>query len=231
MSDTMKERIRILTEGFDGAKTTLSLSAQASLHEVYQAPDSPDMFSRTLSGPLSWQQRNGITVEEAVLSPNLAPQWIATLLALDTRVTFPGEEGLLMDYPHWAMARAEQFSCLKIPLDVTGRVWGEAHVSRTPADQPIVTAIAVVVLTDGIVRRARLALTGTWRQHARLAHAAERLIDRRLSQELIQEVVTNVMEEISPPDDFRGSAEYRRAMAGVLTRRVLEACLEGVNQL
>jgi carbon-monoxide dehydrogenase medium subunit len=62
-------------------------------------------------------------------------------------------------------------------------------------------------------------------------HAAEHLIGRRLSQELIQEVVTNGMEEISPPDDFRGSAEYRRAMAGVMTRRVLEACLEGASQL
>jgi hypothetical protein len=125
IGDAMKDRIRILTEGLDGAKTTLCVSAQASLHEVYQFPDSPDIFSRTLSGPLSWQQRNGITVEEAVLSPKLAPQWIAALLALDTRVTFPGEEGLLIDFPHWAMARAEKFSNLKIPLTAlyAGPVW------------------------------------------------------------------------------------------------------------
>ena len=230
-NETVKDGIRILAEGFDGAKITLCLSAQALLHEVYQAPDSPDIFSRTLSGPLSWQQRNSTTVEEAVLSPNLAPQWVAALLALGTRVTFPEEEGLLIDFPHWAMARAGKLFNLKIPLNVPGRVWGEAHVSRTPADQPIVAAIAVVDLTDGFVRRARLALTGTWRQHARLAHAAEHLIGHQLSQELIQKVVVNVMEEVSPPDDFRGSAEYRRAMAGVLTRRVLEACLEGASQL
>jgi CO/xanthine dehydrogenase FAD-binding subunit len=33
-----------------------------------------------------------------------------------------------------------------------------------------------------------------------------------------------VEEEVTPRGDFLGSEEYRRAMAGVLTRRALEQC-------
>jgi CO/xanthine dehydrogenase FAD-binding subunit len=42
--------------------------------------------------------------------------------------------------------------------------------------------------------------------------------------------VANAIEgEVAPEGDFRGSEEYRRAMAGVLTRRALEQCLSEVN--
>jgi len=34
---------------------------------------------------------------------------------------------------------------------------------------------------------------------------------------------------VKPKDDYRGSAEYRRAMAEVLTRRALESCMKGAN--
>ncbi len=209
--------------------STLYLSPKAPLQALYDFSSSPYLLRCTLAGPLSWQQRNGITVEEAVLSPNLTPQWVAVLLALGTTVTLPEGEGSLSDFLGRALLHSGKLTELKVPVDVSGQVWGEAHVGRTPADQPIVSAIAVVNLEAGIVRQARLALTGTWREHARLVQAAEKLIDQQLNQELIQEVVAIVMEEVTPPDDFLGSAEYRRAMAGVLTRRALEQCLNGAN--
>ena len=229
--NTTKDEIYVLAEGFDGAKNTLCIGTHASLQTVYQSPNCPEILSKTLIGPLSWQQRNGITVEEALLSPNLAPQWLAALLAFGAKVTFPKGEGLPSDFPHGARVHAGKFSILKIPFGVPGRVWGEAHVGRTPADQPIATAIAVVDLEEGFVRRARLVLTGTWHEHAHLAHAVEQLINHKLSQGIIQEVAIAVEEEVSPPDDFRGSAEYRRAMAGTLSRRALEQCMEEASQL
>ena len=209
--------------------STLCLSAKAPLQALYDFSSSPYLLRCTLAGPLSWQQRNGITVEEAVLSPNLAPQWVAALLALGTTVTLSEGEGSLSDFLRRALLHSGKLAELKVPVDVSGQAWGEAHVGRTPADQPIVSAIAVVNLEAGVVRQVRLALTGTWREHARLVQAAEKLIDQQLNQELIQEVAAIVMEEVTPPDDFLGSAEYRRAMAGVLTRRALEQCLNGAN--
>ena len=102
--------------------------------------------------------------------------------------------------------------------------WGEARVARTPADEPIVAAVAVVELDGGIVRQARVALVGAWREAARLAEAPSALLGGPLDGERIRAVAAAVEREVAPRGDFRGSAEYRRAMAGVLTRRALEQC-------
>jgi len=103
--------------------------------------------------------------------------------------------------------------------------WGEAHVARTPADEPIVAAVAVVEVDDSTVHQARVALTGAWPEPARLAQAAAQLVGGPLDEEHIRAVAEAVEEEVAPRGDFRGSEEYRRAMAGVLTRRALAECL------
>jgi CO/xanthine dehydrogenase FAD-binding subunit len=98
-------------------------------------------------------------------------------------------------------------------------------VARTPADEPIVAAIAVLALEGDVVRQARVALTGVWPESVRLAEAATRLVGSSLDAKHIQAVAVAVEEEVAPKGDFLGTAEYRRAMAGVLTRRALESCL------
>ncbi|MFM8427395.1 MAG: xanthine dehydrogenase family protein subunit M, partial [Chloroflexota bacterium] len=40
-----------------------------------------------------------------------------------------------------------------------------------------------------------------------------------------EEVAEKVVAEARPISDYRGSAEYRRAMAGVLTKRALQVAL------
>jgi carbon-monoxide dehydrogenase medium subunit len=90
-------------------------------------------------------------------------------------------------------------------------------------------AIAVVDLDDSrgeraTVRQARLALTGAWGEPARLAKSAESLVGDALSADRIQQVAAAVEQEVAPRDDFYGSADYRRAMSAVLTRRALEDC-------
>jgi carbon-monoxide dehydrogenase medium subunit len=44
-----------------------------------------------------------------------------------------------------------------------------------------------------------------------------------LSDELIEQAAARAMTEVQPIDDWRASAQYRRAMCGVLTRRLLRA--------
>jgi CO/xanthine dehydrogenase FAD-binding subunit len=113
---------------------------------------------------------------------------------------------------------------LHVPLDGGWR-WGEARVARTPADDPIVAAVAAVRVNDDIVKEARVALSGAWSEAAKLAEAPAALVGDPLDEDRIREVAAAVEREITPQGDYLGSEEYRRAMAGVLTRRALEACL------
>jgi CO/xanthine dehydrogenase FAD-binding subunit len=103
--------------------------------------------------------------------------------------------------------------------------WGTELVARTPADEPIVAAFAVVELDADVVRQARVALVGVWQEPVRLAQAPAQLVGGPLDAATIEAVAQAVAEEVSPKGDFLGGEEYRRAMAGVLTHRALEACL------
>ena len=110
---------------------------------------------------------------------------------------------------------------------VTGAARG---IGKTIAQTLAKAGLNVVVsdiLIDDAVKAARVALTGVWPEAALLAAAPADLAGGPLSAERIQAVADAVIEEVDPPDDFLGSAAYRQVMAGVLTRRALEHCLEG----
>jgi CO/xanthine dehydrogenase FAD-binding subunit len=224
--------ISVLSPSEDDAQAWLSLGAQSSLQAVYEATASPEILRRTLTCAITWQQRNETTVEKAMLSPSLAPQWLGALLALGSRVAIePGEqEEPLPDFIRHKESHHGKLRAVHLPLNVTGRVWGESHVARTPADEPIVAAVAVIDLTDNVVRQARLALTGVWRELVRLAQSADILVGGPLNHDHIRQVVAAVEREVTPVGDFRGSTEYRRAMAGVLARRALNECMRGSNR-
>jgi carbon-monoxide dehydrogenase medium subunit len=232
-----QDAIEMVARRQDGAETSLTIGAHVSLQAIYETPKVPDLLQLALSRPLSWQARNENTLIQIVQSPNLAPQFVAALLAWDAQAIFGKGEGPLAGYLLRTLPHGGGLSAIRVPVDVPGRVWGESHVARTPADEPIVAAIAVVDLGDDppgelhhVVRQARLALTGAWREHARLAESASLLLANTLSDDRIRQVVAAVEHEVSPRDDFLGSADYRRSMAAVLTRRALENCIKAANQ-
>jgi carbon-monoxide dehydrogenase medium subunit len=206
------------------AQSGLTLDAHTPLQVIYESPVTPDLLHQTLGDPLTWQLRNESTVIKVILSPNLAPQFVAALLALDARVFFKQKQKPLADYLRRTQPAEEHPSAVQVPLDTPGQVWGEAHVARTPADEPIVSVIAVITLRDEAVDTARLALTGAWPEHARLAASVNLLTGGPLTDERIEQVAATVAQEVVPLDDFCGSAEYRREMAAVLTRRALAMC-------
>jgi carbon-monoxide dehydrogenase medium subunit len=123
------------------------------------------------------------------------------------------------------LAERPKGQILTVHVRTEGVHWGAAHVARTPADKPIVAALAGVELDGSLVSQARLALTGVWPTAVGMAEASAQLLGKPLDAEGIQAVVAQVQDEVVPTGDYLGSEQYRRAMAGVLTRRALEQCL------
>ena len=201
------------------------IKGDASLQAVLESESCPRMFERALSGPLSWQMRNETSVQKALRVPRLAPLWETMLLALGAVVVEATEEGE-RETP-LAQADASHMVTLHVPTPFPGQRWGVAQVARTPADEPIVAAVAVVGLVEGVVQAARVALSGVWPEVARLAESGAQLVGHPLDDTHIQSVAAAVEAEVDPQADFRGSVDYRRAMAAVLTRRVLNQCAQG----
>jgi CO/xanthine dehydrogenase FAD-binding subunit len=165
-------------------------------------------------------------VGRALVSPSIAPQWTAALLALGASVTI-GLDSEEQTVPFEVLFKRQvKGEVLALHVPTAGVKWGEAHAGRTLADEPIVAATAGMELQDGIVSRACVALIGAWSQPVGLAKSADLLVGSAPDADVIQAVGRQVEEEVAPNGDFRGSEEYRRALAGVLTRRALQQCLE-----
>lgn len=198
-----------------------STDSDSSLQSVVERPETPSLLRQMLTSTLSWQARNETSVRKALASPRVAPQWVAALLALGATVSIE-TDGDTAETPLME-ARGADIRALHIRAE--GLRWGEAHVARTPADDPIVAAVAALKLGGGMVEEARVALTGVWPEAVRLAQAPAKLVGGSLGRERIEAVAEAVEQEVQPKGDFLGSEAYRRAMAAVMTRRALEACM------
>jgi CO/xanthine dehydrogenase FAD-binding subunit len=160
-----------------------------------------------------------------VSSPNVAPQWSAALLALGATVALE-QNGEKVEIPvERFLDERPKGQIVALHVRTEGVRWGAAAVARTPADKPIVAAIAGVELDGQVVSQARLALTGVWPTAVGMAEASAQLRGKPLAAESIRAVAAAVQDEVAPNGDFLGSVQYRRAMAGILTRRALEQCL------
>ena len=211
--------------GLDGS---WRIGADVLLQSVFEWEHSPEAVRWGLSGAFSWQERNETTVNRVLKSASLAPQFVAALLALGAHVVAGEAEVSLADYLNRSSKVSGPLAIKIAPAD-GDRCCGHAAVSRTPADRPIVAAVACVSVRAGKVTKARLGLTGVWTQPVGAAEAAEVLCGETLTDEAIGRVATAVEKEVRPCENFLGSSEYRRAMAGVLTRRALGECLKGVS--
>jgi carbon-monoxide dehydrogenase medium subunit len=94
-------------------------------------------------------------------------------------------------------------------------------VARTPSDAPIVVAVATLALDRERCAAARVALGGVARLPILLPEIEATLIGQMPCRDLFAQAGSHAAAFVQPSGDFCGSAEYRRAMAGVLTERAL----------
>lgn len=99
---------------------------------------------------------------------------------------------------------------------------GLARLGRTPRDHAMVAAAAVLEVEENTARRVGLALAGANPFAVRLFDVEKLLLGKSLSAELLVKASEMAEKQAVPQGDYRGSAPYRQAMAGVLTRRALE---------
>lgn len=85
----------------------------------------------------------------------------------------------------------------------------------------IVSSCALVLLSNEKVEDVRIALGAVAPTPVRAKHAEEMLRGKEPSEALIREACKEVLKDISPVTDVRGSRWYREEMSVVLTRRAL----------
>lgn len=206
------------------------LDVAAPLQAALDSPAVPALLHQVLRRCFTWPQRNDTTIMQASLSADISPMWVAALLAWDAQVLLDkGATSPLSHYLTRLVAGKGEAVALLLPAADNNQRWGMADVARARGDVAIVGAVAVVDMEDGRVKNARMALSGVWQRNVALAQAPAQLIGQPLTTEAIAAVATAIAAEANPRSNFLGSAEYRRAMAKVISQDALAQCMKEVN--
>jgi carbon-monoxide dehydrogenase medium subunit len=118
---------------------------------------------------------------------------------------------------------------VRVPVRAPREGWGFEEMVRRTSDLAIVAVAARVALeADGpVARTVGVALSGVSDRVVVADEAAlARLSGVAGGDELLHEVAGAVADALRPPSDVHASSEYRRKVAGVLTRRALRAAFE-----
>jgi carbon-monoxide dehydrogenase medium subunit len=105
-----------------------------------------------------------------------------------------------------------------------------AELARRHGDFALVGVATQVTLSDGKIASPRLCAFGVDQVPRRLDEV-ERLLDGQApGSDLLQEAGTAAERAVEPTSDMHASAEYRRRMCGVLTRRALGDALAEIPE-
>jgi aerobic carbon-monoxide dehydrogenase medium subunit len=103
--------------------------------------------------------------------------------------------------------------------------WG-AHYEkfvRVAHQWPIVAVAAAVRVEGGTIAEARVGLTNMGSTPLRARSVEEALVGQPATADGVRAAAAKAAEGTNPPTDLNGDAEYRRHLAGVLTRRAVLA--------
>ena len=174
----------------------LRVGAMATLQDIVDAPDVPPALADLARREGPRTIRNMATVGGLVASPTPTSELLAGLLVCGARLRIGSGDGAAEVDLEQALHSGVGGLITEIVVGPNGEMAHE-RVARTPADAPIVAAVARR-RDDGAIR---LALCGV----ARVPVLVE----------------PTAVGDLEPPGDFRGSSEYRRNQAVTLSQRVL----------
>jgi len=115
---------------------------------------------------------------------------------------------------------------LRIPGLPARTGWGFEELARRHGDFAIIGVAAILTLrADGAIAAARLAYAGASDRPIRASRAEAALVGEKPTDKSFAAAADLAAEELDPPSDMHGTAEYRRTVATALTRRALAAAL------
>jgi aerobic carbon-monoxide dehydrogenase medium subunit len=159
----------------------------------------------------------------------------ALMIALDAAFVLQGAagertvavDGFFVGTYETLLAPGEIMTAIRIPIPSTGTGYCYAKLKRKTGD--FATAAAAVTMrlaAGGNVEHVRIALTNVGDTVIRAVDAEQALAGKPFDARALDEAARLAMAACNPVPDLRGDADYKRAMAGEMTRRALNTAYE-----
>ncbi|MGA8720017.1 MAG: xanthine dehydrogenase family protein subunit M [Solirubrobacteraceae bacterium] len=192
----------------------------------------PDLgiVSKTAGTIADPQVRNRGTIGGSLAHGDPASDLPAVMLICDASVTLQGAGGsqrsvaasdLFRNYLETAIEPAEVLTEVRMPV-YDG--WGYSYqkFNRRSEDWAMVAVSVLVKQTGDVCEDVRVGLTNMASVPLRAGGVEEALRGQPLNKESIARAADQAADGTDPPADLNASAEYKRHLARVLTRRALE---------
>ena len=177
------------------------------------------------------QVRNRGTLGGSLAHADPSADYPAVMLAVDAEIHVKGPKG-------WRVTKADDFFKDLFTVDLAPdeiivgarfapvRAAAYAKLHQRASHYAIVGVAAALDVSQGRIRSARVGLTGAGPHAVRLRTVEEALAGQALSAETIEAAAKVAGSDVKVVNgDIHASAEYRRAMIPVFTRRALKGAL------
>jgi carbon-monoxide dehydrogenase medium subunit len=177
------------------------------------------------------QVRHRGTIGGSISHGDAASDLPSALLALEGTFVIKGSGGertvaagdFFQDYLQTDLAPDEVLTEIRVPKLGSNSGWSYKKFNRRAQDWAVVGVAAVVERSNGSIGSARIGLTNMGSTPLRASAAESALSGADTSS--VAEAASSAAEGTSPASDIAASAEYRRHLARVLTRRAVEEAL------
>jgi aerobic carbon-monoxide dehydrogenase medium subunit len=124
-----------------------------------------------------------------------------------------------------ALRPDELITEVRLPLQSDAWRCGFMEFSRRKGDFALAMALAALRLEGDRIADARIGVGGAEHRPRRIEAAEQILVGATLSPKILGEAAVSAAAALEPVEDIHASAEYRRDLARVMTRRALERAL------
>jgi carbon-monoxide dehydrogenase medium subunit len=175
------------------------------------------------------QVRNRGTIGGDIAHGDPANDHPALSLALDASFVLQGPNGkrtvkaddFFLGTYMTALAENEILTEIRVPAFAPKTGYAYTKLKRKTGDWATAGAAVVLRLDGGVVSHVRIALTNVAPTALRVTAAEAALQGQPLSDAAITAAAQAAMAACDPAEDLRGSAEYKRAMAGQMLQRAI----------
>jgi aerobic carbon-monoxide dehydrogenase medium subunit len=200
-----------------------------TLHAELERTPELGIVSRAAGTIADPQVRNRGTIGGSLAHGDPASDLPAVMLIGEATVTLQGEGGqrsvpaaeLFRDYLETAIGPDEVLTEVRIP-SLDGWGFGYQKFNRRSEDWAMVAVSAVVKSSGDTIEDVRVGLTNMGPIPLRALAVEEELRGGPLNAVAIGTAAERAAEGTDPPADLNASADYKRHLARVLTRRALE---------
>lgn len=212
-----------------GAKTTITQLLESP--EVKQHYPAIWEAANTFATP---QIRNTATLVGNLLRASPAGDGSCAVYALGGTMVFTSKEGerevdiddLWVSYATTARKDNELAMELRIPAPGAGSVNAFKRLTRVNEDLAKLNVAVNLTLDGNVCQDARVAMGCVAAIPVRLKQAEALLKGAEINDESLQKVMSAVEDEITPIDDQRSTAEYRKMVSGVIVKRTIQQACE-----